>query len=43
MITFDERVLNTAYQLNETEEEICTFIEGHRDAVSHMSLSLIHI
>lgn len=39
MITFDQRVLNAAYKLNETEEAIIDYIRAHQVAVSRMSIS----
>lgn len=38
MITFDQRVLNAAYKLNETEEAIIDYIKAHQVAVSRMSI-----
>ncbi|POD88466.1 hypothetical protein S101258_00784 [Lactiplantibacillus plantarum subsp. plantarum] len=39
MITFDQRVLNAEYKLNETEEAIISYIKDNQEAVSHMSIS----
>lgn len=39
MITFSQRVLNAQYKLNETEEAIIEYINAHREAVSHMTIS----
>lgn len=39
MITFDQRVLNAEYKLNETEEAIISYIKANQETVSHMSIS----
>lgn len=39
MITFEERVLNAAYQLNETEEAIVDYIKQNKQEVSQESIS----